>query len=56
MQYIKREMDYMTVQSPQKAKKVEGMMYNLVGVGELLDISIEVQLRFPELHQVPINS
>ncbi|MCL1037198.1 PilZ domain-containing protein [Shewanella submarina] len=50
MYYIRKEMDYITVQAPHKAKKVENMMWHLIGVGELLDITMEVQMRFPELH------
>lgn len=51
MYYIRREMDYITVQAPHKAKKLESMMWHLIGAGELVDISLEVEMRYPELHQ-----
>ncbi|MCF1430763.1 MAG: PilZ domain-containing protein [Shewanella sp.] len=56
MFYIRREMDYITVQAPHKAKMVEHMMWHLIGVGELLDITLEVLMRFPELHQTASKS
>ncbi|MGI2258019.1 PilZ domain-containing protein [Shewanella sp. GXUN23E] len=56
MFYIRREMDYITVQAPHKAKMVEHMMWHLIGVGELLDVTQEVLMRFPELHQTPSSA
>ncbi|MFV7783444.1 PilZ domain-containing protein [Shewanella marisflavi] len=47
--YIKRELEYIGVHAQHKAKKLEQLMWQIIGVGELLDITDEVLLRYPEL-------
>ncbi|WOT06026.1 PilZ domain-containing protein [Shewanella youngdeokensis] len=49
LSYIRRELDYIRVHTQHKAKKLEEKLWHIIGVGELLDITQEVLLRFPEL-------
>lgn len=52
LSYIKRELEYINVHAPHKAKKLEQLMWHIIGVGELLEITPEVMLRFPSLYNV----
>ncbi|MGS0680541.1 PilZ domain-containing protein [Shewanella sp. 125m-7] len=49
LSYIRREREYIAIHAPHKGKKLEQQLWNIIGVGELLDITQEVLLRFPEL-------
>ncbi|WP_394204813.1 PilZ domain-containing protein [Shewanella waksmanii] len=49
LNYIKRELAYINVHAQHKAKELERRLWRIVGVGELLDITQEVQLRYPSL-------
>ncbi|MGS0827665.1 PilZ domain-containing protein [Shewanella sp. 0m-8] len=49
LNYIRRELEYIAIHAPHKGKKLEQQLWNIIGVGELLDITQEVLLRFPEL-------
>ncbi|MCG9747327.1 PilZ domain-containing protein [Shewanella sp. Isolate8] len=48
--YIRRELEYIGLHAQHKAKKLEHLMWHIIGVGELLDITDEVMLRYPQLH------
>ncbi|QTE96069.1 PilZ domain-containing protein [Shewanella algae] len=48
--YIRRELEYIGVHAKHKAKKLEEMLWRVVGVGEFLEITSEVLLRYPELN------
>ncbi|QYK00479.1 PilZ domain-containing protein [Shewanella psychrotolerans] len=50
MSYIKRELEYIKVHAPHKAKQLELKMWRIIGVGELLDVTPEVMLRYPSLY------
>ncbi|MCG9728794.1 PilZ domain-containing protein [Shewanella sp. Isolate13] len=50
LNYIRKERDYIQIHSSHKAKKLEEQLWNIIGVGELLDVTHEVLLRFPELN------
>ncbi|MGB0892772.1 MAG: PilZ domain-containing protein [Parashewanella sp.] len=48
MKYIKQERDYVGIHAAHKAKKLDAILWNTVGVGELLDFTHEVKARlFP---------
>ncbi|MCK8045671.1 PilZ domain-containing protein [Shewanella sp. 1CM18E] len=49
LSYIRREREYLTKHASHKTKKLEEQLWNIIGVGEFLDITPEVMLRFPEL-------
>ncbi|PKG55018.1 PilZ domain-containing protein [Shewanella sp. GutDb-MelDb] len=49
LDYIRREREYIKMHALHKGKKLEEQLWRVIGVGELLDISREVILRFPEL-------
>ncbi|ABV88350.1 type IV pilus assembly PilZ [Shewanella pealeana ATCC 700345] len=49
LNYIRREREYINIHSPHKGKKLEGQLWNIIGVGEFLNVTQEVTLRFPEL-------
>ena len=49
LSYIRREREYINIHSPHKGKKLEEQLWNIIGVGEFLDVTQEVILRFPEL-------
>ena len=49
LNYIRREREYINIHSPHKGKKLEEQLWNIIGVGEFLDVTQEVTLRFPEL-------
>ncbi|WP_144210407.1 PilZ domain-containing protein [Shewanella donghaensis] len=50
MSYIRREMEYITIHSSHRAKQLDDQLWRVIGAGELLDITSEVEVRFPELH------
>ncbi|NMH66563.1 PilZ domain-containing protein [Shewanella salipaludis] len=49
MQYIRRELEYIRVHASHRAKQLEQQLWHIIGVGELLDITQEVELRYPVL-------
>jgi hypothetical protein len=49
LSYIRREREYIGVHAAHKAKLLDEKLRSIIGVGELLDISREVILRYPEL-------
>ncbi|QQX79161.1 PilZ domain-containing protein [Shewanella sp. KX20019] len=49
LDYIRREREYIKIHAQHKGKKLEQQLWRIIGVGELLDVSREVLLRFPEL-------
>lgn len=49
--YIRRELDYINLYAPHQAKKLEEQLWRIIGVGELIDITQEVLLRFATLSQ-----
>ncbi|AQS39334.1 PilZ domain-containing protein [Shewanella psychrophila] len=51
LNYIRREMEYIGIHAHHKSKKLEELMWQIIGVGELLDITEEVLLRYPQLHE-----
>lgn len=50
LNYIRKEREYINIHAPHKGKKLEEQLWNIIGVGELLDVTHEVRLRFPELN------
>ncbi|MCL2917597.1 PilZ domain-containing protein [Shewanella litorisediminis] len=48
---IRRELEYIHVHAQHKAKQLEEQLWRIVGVGELLDVTDEVVLRFQALAQ-----
>ncbi|EDQ01296.1 PilZ domain-containing protein [Shewanella benthica] len=51
LNYIRREMEYIGIHAHHKSRKLEELMWRIIGVGELLDITEEVLLRYPQLHE-----
>ncbi|MBV7314937.1 PilZ domain-containing protein [Shewanella sp. NIFS-20-20] len=51
MSYIRRETEYMLPYAPHKVKQLEEMLWQVIGLGEILDITHEVLLRYPSLSQ-----
>ncbi|PIW58956.1 PilZ domain-containing protein [Shewanella sp. CG12_big_fil_rev_8_21_14_0_65_47_15] len=49
--YLRRELEYINVHANHRAKQLEEQLWRIIGVGELLDITQEVELRYPVLHQ-----
>jgi len=49
MSYIRRELEYINLHVTHRAKQLEAQLWNVIGSGELLDITAEVELRFPSL-------
>lgn len=49
--YLRRELEYINVHANHRAKQLEEQLWRIIGVGELLDITQEVELRYPALHQ-----
>lgn len=48
--YLRRELEYIHIHANHKAKLLEEQLWRIIGVGEFLDITQEVELRFPALH------
>jgi hypothetical protein len=55
MTYIRRELEYITIHANHKAKQLEEQLWKVTGIGEFLDITTEVKLRFPKLSTVQNN-
>lgn len=55
MSYIRRELEYITIHANHKAKQLEEQLWKVTGIGEFLDITTEVKLRFPRLSAVQNN-
>ncbi|MDR6962762.1 PilZ domain-containing protein [Shewanella putrefaciens] len=55
MSYLRRELEYINIHANHKAKQLEEQLWRIIGVGELLDITQEVELRYPALHQKSVN-
>ncbi|MGL5046048.1 MAG: PilZ domain-containing protein, partial [Shewanella sp.] len=51
--YLRRELEYINIHASHKAKQLEEQLWRVIGVGELLDITQEVELRYPALHKKP---
>jgi hypothetical protein len=49
--YIRRELEYIAVHAHHKAKQLQELLWRIVGVGEFLDITEEVLLRYPNIYQ-----
>lgn len=49
LNYIRREREYINIHAPHKAKQLDEQLWRIIGVGELIDITQEVELRYPEL-------
>ncbi len=49
--YLRRELEYVMIHANHRAKQLEEQLWRIIGVGELLDITQEVELRYPVLHQ-----
>ena len=55
MSYIRRELEYITIHANHKAKQLEEQLWKVTGIGEFLDITTEVKLRFPRLSALQNN-
>ena len=51
MGYLRRELKYINIHANHRAKQLEDQLWRIIGVGELLDITQEVELRYPVLHK-----
>lgn len=49
--YIRRELEYIAIHAHHKAKQLQELLWRVVGVGEFLDITEEVLLRYPSIYQ-----
>jgi len=49
MSYIRRELEFIHIHANHRAKHLEEQLWRVIGSGELLDITAEVELRFPSL-------
>lgn len=49
MSYIRRELEYIHIHANHRAKQLEEQLWRVIGSGELLDITTEVEIRFPSL-------
>jgi hypothetical protein len=49
--YIRRELEYIAIHAHHKAKQLQELLRKIVAVGEFLDITEEVILRYPNLYQ-----
>lgn len=47
LSYIKRELEHISLHAHHKATQLEQLMWRIIGVGEFLDITAEVLLRYP---------
>ncbi|MBR9726488.1 PilZ domain-containing protein [Shewanella intestini] len=50
MKYIRRELDYINLHAPHRAKNLEEQLWRIIGTGEMIDITSEVELRYPALY------
>ncbi|MGL4750059.1 MAG: PilZ domain-containing protein, partial [Shewanella sp.] len=51
--YLRRELEYINIHANHRAKQLEEQLWRIIGVGELLDITQEVELRYPALQKLP---
>ena len=51
MNYLRHELEYINIHANHKAKQLEDQLWRIIGVGELLDITQAVELRYPTLYQ-----
>lgn len=51
MGYLRRELEYINIHANHRAKQLEEQLWRIIGVGELLDITQEVELRYPALQK-----
>ena len=51
MNYLRHELEYINIHANHKAKQLEDQLWRIIGVGELLDITQAVELRYPALYQ-----
>ncbi len=49
MSYIRRELEYIHIHAIHRAKQLEDQLWRVIGSGELLDITTEVEFRFPSV-------
>ncbi|MDD8058798.1 MULTISPECIES: PilZ domain-containing protein [Shewanella] len=49
MSYIRRELEYIHIHANHRAKHLEEQLWKVIGSGELLDITAEVEIRYPSL-------
>jgi hypothetical protein len=49
MSYIRRELEYIHIHAHHRAKQLEEQLWKVIGSGELLDITAEVEIRFPSV-------
>ncbi len=50
MSYLQRELAYIRIHAAHREKQLEQMLWRIIGIGEITDISAEVPWRYPELH------
>ena len=55
LNYIRREREYINIHANHKAKQLDEQLWRIIGVGELVDITQEVELRYPKLHNAPVG-
>ncbi|MGL5666685.1 MAG: PilZ domain-containing protein [Shewanella sp.] len=51
MGYVRRDLEYINIHANHRAKQLEEQLWRIIGVGELLDITQEVELRYPALQK-----
>ena len=51
MGYLRRELEYINIHANHRAKQLEEQLWRIIAVGELLDITQEVELRYPALQK-----
>ncbi|WP_394129552.1 PilZ domain-containing protein [Shewanella maritima] len=51
MSYIRRELEYIHIHAKHRAKQLEAELWRVIGRGEFIDITSEVELRYPSLQQ-----
>ncbi|MDF0532756.1 PilZ domain-containing protein [Shewanella yunxiaonensis] len=47
LSYLQRELDYVKLHAKHRAQQLEQLLWRIVGVGELVDITAEVRMRLP---------
>ncbi|QSX32885.1 PilZ domain-containing protein [Shewanella avicenniae] len=53
LSYLQRELEYIRLHAMHKGKQLESLLWRIVGVGEIADVSDEVRCRYPELNPLP---
>ncbi len=51
LKHVTQELNYLSIHAPNKAKKLEEKLWNIQGIGELIDITHVVQQRYGPLNQ-----